>query len=77
MSCGVGHRGGSDLALLWLWRRLAATAPIRPLAREPPCAAGAVQEMAKKALPPPKKIQRQRLKSLQRHRINPQPGAVG
>ena len=25
---GVGHRHGSDPQLLWLWRRLAATAPI-------------------------------------------------
>ena len=40
MSCGVGRRHGSDLALLWLWSRLAATAPIRPLAWEPPYAAG-------------------------------------
>ena len=29
-----------DLALLWLWCRLAAVAPIRPLAWEPPHAAG-------------------------------------
>ena len=28
----------SDPALLWLWRRLASTAPIRPLAWEPPYA---------------------------------------
>ena len=28
---GVGRRRSSDLALLWLWRRLAATALIRPL----------------------------------------------
>ena len=48
MSGGVGHRPGSDLALLWLWWRLAATAPIRPLAREPPYAAGAAPEMAKR-----------------------------
>ena len=48
MSCGVGHRCGSDPVLLWLWRRLAATAPIRPLAWEPPCATGAAQEMAEK-----------------------------
>ena len=40
MSCGVGHRQSSDLALLWLWGRQAATAPIRPLAWEPPHAAG-------------------------------------
>ena len=32
MSCGVGRRCGSDLALLWLWCRPAATAPIQPLA---------------------------------------------
>ena len=31
-----------------LWRRLVATAPIRPLAWEPPYAAGAAQEMAKR-----------------------------
>ena len=29
-----------DPALLWLWCRLAATAPIRPLAWEPPYAEG-------------------------------------
>ena len=38
MSCGVGCRCSSDLALLWLWYRPAATAPIRPLAWEPPYA---------------------------------------
>ena len=38
MSCGVGRRGGSDLVLLWFWCRLAAIAPIRPLAWEPPYA---------------------------------------
>ena len=31
MSCGVGRRRGSDLALLWLWHRSAALALIRPL----------------------------------------------
>ena len=36
LSCGVGHRHGSDLALLWLWCRLEAAALIRPLAWEPP-----------------------------------------
>jgi len=39
-SCGVGRRCGLDPALLWLWCRLAAAAPIRPLAWEPPCAMG-------------------------------------
>ena len=38
MSCGVGHRHGSDPALLWLWYRPAATALIRPLVWEPPYA---------------------------------------
>ena len=38
MSCGVGHRRGSDLALLWLWCRLAATSLIRTVAWEPPYA---------------------------------------
>ena len=40
MGCGVGHRCGLDLALLWLWCRPAATAPIRPLAWETPYATG-------------------------------------
>ena len=44
MSCGVGLRHGLDHALLWLWCRPAATAPIRPLAWEPPYAAGAALE---------------------------------
>ena len=48
VSCGVGHRHGSNLALLWLWCRLAAAAPIGPLAWEPPYAAGAALEKAKK-----------------------------
>ena len=40
MSCDVGPRLSSDLPLLWLWcSRLAAVAPVRPLAWEPPCAA--------------------------------------
>ena len=41
MSCGVDHRRSSDLALLWLWHRLAATAPTGLLAWEPPYDAGA------------------------------------
>ena len=42
MSCGVGHRRGSDPELLWLWRRPAGTAPIQLLAWEPPYAVGVV-----------------------------------
>ena len=48
MSCGVGRRHASDPVLLWLWCRLVATAPIRPLAWEPPCAAGAALDKAKR-----------------------------
>ena len=48
MSYGVGRRQGSDLELLWFWRRPAATALIRPLAWEPPYATGAALEKAKR-----------------------------
>ena len=41
MSCGVGYRHSSDLAMLWLRRRLAAVDLIRPLVWEPPYAMGA------------------------------------
>ena len=47
MSRGVGRRYGSDLVLLWLWCRLAAIAPIRPLAWEPPYAVGAALKRQK------------------------------
>ena len=70
VSCGVGRRRGLDLVLLWLWRRLAATAPIGPLAWEPPYAAGAAQEMAKKK---EKRIQLQWLGSLQSAGLIPGP----
>ena len=48
MSCGVGHRCGSDLALLWLWCRPAAVALRRPLAWEPPYAMGVALKGQKK-----------------------------
>ena len=48
MSCGIGRRHGSDLALLWLCSRPAATAPIRTLAWEPPYAVGAALKRQKK-----------------------------
>ena len=48
VSCGVGHRHGLDPALLWLWP--AATAPIRPLAWEPPYATSAALKSKKKKL---------------------------
>jgi len=53
LGCAVGRRRGSDPALLWLWWRLAATAPIRPLAWESPFAAGVALEKTKS--PPPQK----------------------
>ena len=48
MSCGVGRRPSLDPTLLWLWYRPVAMAPIGPLAWEPPYAAGAAQEKAKR-----------------------------
>ena len=48
MSCGIGRRRGLDPALLWLWCRPVATAPIRRLAWDSPYAAGAALEQAKK-----------------------------
>ena len=41
VSCGIGRRRGSGLALLWLWCGPVATAPIGPLAWELPYAMGA------------------------------------
>ena len=48
MSRGVSHRPGSALALLWLWHRPTAVAPIRPLAQKLPYAAGVVLKRKKK-----------------------------
>ena len=48
LSCGVGCRCGSDLALLWLWYRLAAVAPIQSLAWELSYALGAALKRQKK-----------------------------
>ena len=47
MSCGIGHRCGSNPELLWLWHRLAATALIGPLAWEPLYATGATLKRPK------------------------------
>ena len=48
MSCGVGRRHGLDPELLWLWYRPAAAVLIRPLAWEPPYAAGTALKRKKK-----------------------------
>jgi len=54
MSCGIGCRQGSYLALLRLWYRPAATALILPLAWKLPYATGTTLKKKKK-----KKRQRQ------------------
>ena len=48
VSWGVGQRCCLDPALLWLWHRPAAAAPIRPLAWELPYAMGAALKTNKK-----------------------------
>ena len=48
VSCDVGHRHSSDLALLGLWHRRAAEAPIHPLVWELPDAAGVALKSRKK-----------------------------
>ena len=48
MNYGVYRRCGLNLSLLWLWYRPAATAPIRPLAWEPPYAVDVAVEKAKR-----------------------------
>ena len=45
---GVSHRRGSDPPLLWLWYRLAAITPIRPLVWEPPYATGVALKSKKR-----------------------------
>ena len=52
MICGVVCRLSSDPELLWLWRRPVATAPIRPIAWEPPYAVGTALEKAKRQKKP-------------------------
>ena len=50
MSYDAGCRCSSSLALLWLWCRPAAVAPVRPLAWEPPYAADAALKSQKKKI---------------------------
>ena len=49
MSYGAHCRPSSDLALLWLWGRPSAAAPVQPLAWELPYATGAALEAKKKS----------------------------
>ena len=48
VSCGADRTCGSDLVLLWLWPRLAATALIQPLAWKLPCASDVALKKKKK-----------------------------
>ena len=48
MSCGVGRRCSSDMALLWLWGRQAAAALTQPLAWELPYAVGTALKKKKR-----------------------------
>ena len=62
VNCGVGCRCGSDLAFLWLLRKPAAVAPIRPVAWEPPYAKGEAlkrQDKKKKKKKKKEKLQTQ------------------
>jgi len=68
MSCGVGCRRGSDPVLLWLWCRPVATAPIGPLAWEPPYAAGAALEKAKRQKKKKKKKEKRKEKKRKKER---------
>ena len=60
MSCGVGHRHGSDPLLLWLWCRLVAAAPVQPLAWELPYAVGVALKSKKRKKKKKKKKYRER-----------------
>ena len=64
MSRGVDHRHGSDPAL-WLWHRLAAVAPIQPLAWEFPYVMGVDLKSKKKK----KKIKKQNKTKKQNKKI--------
>ena len=48
MHYGVGHTCSLELTLMWLLHRAEATAPIGPLALEPPYTTGAVLKSQKK-----------------------------
>ena len=61
MNCGIVHRHGSDLILLWLWRGLASVALIQPLAWEPPYAASAALKKKKKEKKRKKKRKKERI----------------
>ena len=69
MGCGVGCRRGSDPALLWLWRRPVATAPIQPLAWEPPYAAGGAKEIETKKTTKKKKKKKKQKNNIPKNQL--------
>ena len=58
VSCGVGHRRGSDPVSLWLWCRPAAAAVTQPLAWEHSYVAGAALKKKKKRKGKEEKVER-------------------
>ena len=62
MSCGVGCKLSLDPALLWLWCKLAAVAPIRPLAWETPYATSETLKSKKKKTKKTKKKKQKKQK---------------
>ena len=56
VSCSLSHRLGSDLALQWLWHRLAAAAAIGPLPWELPYATGTALKTDKNQKTKPKDL---------------------
>ena len=65
MSGGIGSRRSLDPALLWLWCRLVATAPIGSLAWELPYAAGVALRRQKK-----KKEEAKQNKTVPRNKVS-------
>ena len=63
MSGGVGCRCSSGPMLLWLWHRRVAIALIRPLAWEPPYAAGMALEKETEQNKTKKTLKRQKNKN--------------
>ena len=68
MSRGVGHRPGSGLVLLWLWRRRMATALIRPLAWKPKNVTEEDKKKKKKKKKKEKRKKRKKKKKLVRRK---------
>ena len=60
VSCGVGRRFGLGLALLWLWHRPVATAPVRPPAWEPPYAISVALKRQKDNHPQPHPLKKEK-----------------